>query len=63
LKLGTAGAALPLTTAEASTEALNSGDSDQNLLQFADELSRAKKLKVEAPQPQQEKQKGTKEEG
>jgi capsid protein len=53
LKLGTAGAALPLTTAEAATEALNSGDSDQNLLQFADELSRAKKLKVEAPQPQQ----------
>lgn len=52
LKLGTAGAHLPLTTVESATEVLNGGDSDQNIMQFAEEMERAKKLKIEAPQPQ-----------
>jgi capsid protein len=46
-KLGPAGAALPLTTAEAATEALNGGESDANIEQFAAEVARAKQLGIE----------------
>lgn len=49
LKLGDAGASLPLTTAEKATENLNSGDSDSNLKQFAAELEESIKLKVTDP--------------
>ncbi len=38
LKLGPLGANYPLTTAERATEALNGGDSDSNLEQFASEI-------------------------
>jgi capsid protein len=48
-KLGPLGAFHPLTTVEAATEALNGGESDQNLLQFSEELTQAKKLGVVAP--------------
>jgi capsid protein len=41
LKLGSAAAHLPLTTAEASTELLGSGDYDTNVIQFADEVDDA----------------------
>ncbi len=37
-KLGPDGARIPLTTAEAATEALNSGDFDQNLARFNQEV-------------------------
>lgn len=37
-KLGPDGARIPLTTAEAATEALNSGDFDQNLNRFNEEV-------------------------
>jgi len=56
LKLGPAGAALPLTTGEAATEALNGGESDANVEQFADEIKRAKTLGIEAaPAPETSK--------
>lgn len=53
LMLGEAGAAIPLTTAEAATQALNAGDSEANRTQFAEELAESKKLKIEIPMPQQ----------
>jgi capsid protein len=53
-KLGPMAATIPLTTVEAATEALNSGDSDQNIQQFADEINEAKKLGIKPePKPQQ----------
>lgn len=52
LKLGATGASIPLTTVEAATEALNGGDSDANLDQFAQELQRSKDLGIELPQPE-----------
>ena len=48
-KLGAMGATIPLTTVEAATEALNGGDSDQNLQQFSQEMKEAKKLGVMPP--------------
>ncbi len=51
LKLGVAGDAIPLTTVEAATEALNGGDSESNIDQFARELEKAKSLKIEIPMP------------
>lgn len=41
-KLGPLAANIPLTTVERATEVLNGGDSDANMSQFADELSRFK---------------------
>jgi capsid protein len=53
-KLGPAGAMLPLTTGEAATEALNGGESDQNMLQFSEEVKEAKKLGIiQPPKPAQ----------
>jgi len=52
LKLGTLGAHIPLSTAELSSEALGTGDSDSNATQFADELNIAKELGMEAIQKQ-----------
>jgi capsid protein len=46
LKLGVTGASIPLTTVEKATEALNGGESDSNLKQYAKELDQSKKLKV-----------------
>jgi capsid protein len=53
LKLGDTAAAIPLTTVEASTEALNGGESEANMVQFSKELGRSKALgiKVEVPPP------------
>jgi capsid protein len=45
-KLGIAADNIPLTTVEEATEELGGGDSDQNLLQFSEELKEAKRLKV-----------------
>jgi capsid protein len=49
-KLGEAGALLPLTTFEQATEALNTGDSYENIKQFAEEILDMKKLKIENQQ-------------
>lgn len=51
-KLGPAAAMIPLTTVEAATEALNGGESDQNIQQFAKEVDEAKKLKLIQPPKQ-----------
>lgn len=45
-KLGDAGKNLPLTTLEAATEALNSGDSDNNMRQYSEELKYAETLEI-----------------
>lgn len=45
-KLGASGKDLPLTTLEQATENLNGGDSDQNMLQYADELEQSKALGI-----------------
>lgn len=47
-KLGAAGKDIPLTTVEAATEALNGGDSDQNMLQYADELQQSRELGIQS---------------
>jgi capsid protein len=52
LKLGAAAKDMPLTTLEAATEALNGGDSEHNLNQFADELEQAKSLGIESTIPE-----------
>lgn len=60
LKLGVTGAALPLTTLEAATEALNGGESIHNMDQYAEELKKSKDLgiEIELPEnPDSEKQK------
>jgi len=54
-KLGPAGAHIPLTTVEAATEALNGGESDSNMEQFAEELEMAKKLAIKMPEVQPKK--------
>jgi capsid protein len=54
-KLGPAGAMIPLTTIEAATEALNGGESDQNILQFSEEMKEAKRLGIIQP-PKTDKQ-------
>lgn len=51
LKLGTSGAAIPLTTVESATEKLNEGESDSNMEQYAEELAESIKLKLVAPEP------------
>jgi len=53
LKLGESAKDMPLTTLEASTEALNGGEADSNMTQFAEELKESKALgiKTEEPQP------------
>lgn len=58
-KLGMLGANMPLTTVEAATEALNSGDSNSNMEQFAKEMEMASKLGIELedPEPAKEKKK------
>lgn len=53
-KLGEAGAAIPLTTVEQSTETLSGGDSVANIEQFAEELKRSKSLGIEIEQPEPE---------
>lgn len=45
-KLGITADAIPLTTVEAATEALNGGDSKANMQQFSKELDQSKKLGV-----------------
>jgi hypothetical protein len=52
LKLGAAAKDMPLTTLEAATEALNGGDSEHNLNQFADELEQAKSLGIKSTIPE-----------
>lgn len=51
LKLGDTGNSLPLTNLEAATEALNGGESDANMEQYALELAESKRLKIEVPIP------------
>lgn len=51
LKLGTAGAHLPLTTQEAATEAIGGGDSEANTEQFEDEIEAAKEFEPVVPEP------------
>lgn len=51
LKLGDTGNSIPLTTVEAATEALNGGDSDANMEQYAKELDQSKKLNIK-PEPE-----------
>jgi hypothetical protein len=46
MKLGLTGDSLPMTTLEAATEALNSGDSNSNMEQYANELNKSKALKI-----------------
>lgn len=50
-KLGSLGAHLPLTTVEAATEALGTGDSDSNMEQYSRELDYAEELGIEAETP------------
>lgn len=52
LKLGTTAAAIPLTTIEASTEVLNGGESEANMVQFSGELQRSKDLGIELELPE-----------
>jgi capsid protein len=47
LLMGITGDAIPLTTVEAATEALNTGESDSNMEQYATELEKSKTLKLE----------------
>lgn len=49
LKLGPAGAHIPLTTAERSTEALNGGEFENNIEQFAQELNQVNELGIKVP--------------
>lgn len=51
MKLGLTADAIPLTTVEAATEALNGGDSNHNLLQFSKELQKANSVGVKIPEP------------
>jgi len=47
LKLGNSADSIPFTTVEASTEALNGGDAESNIKQYAKELENAKSLGVD----------------
>ncbi len=49
LKLGSSASAIPLTTVEASTEVLNGGESNANMIQYSKELETSKKLGIEIP--------------
>lgn len=51
LMLGDTGKSLPLTTLEAATEALNSGEADSNMDQYSKELLQSKSLKIQVDQP------------
>lgn len=51
LKLGDAGANIPLTTAEQATESLNSGSSLANIEQFAKEFELTKSLGIKPDEP------------
>lgn len=51
LKLGEAGASIPLTTVERATEALGEGDSESNIEQYASELEKSKKLGIKMEEP------------
>lgn len=46
-KLGESGKHLPLTTAEASTEALNGGEYDSNVVKYSEELKKSRELEIE----------------
>jgi capsid protein len=61
-KLGDTGKSMPLTTLEAATEALNGGDSSQNIQNYAKEKEEVEKLgiKVEIPVIEPVKQKESK---
>lgn len=48
-KLGASGVAIPLTTAEQSTEQVSSGEYDKNVLKYAEELKQSKELEIVAP--------------
>jgi capsid protein len=48
-KLGDTSGSMPLTTLEAATEALNGGEADENIEQYAEELMQVKKLGIVAP--------------
>jgi capsid protein len=50
LKLGALAVNIPLTTVEKATEALNGGDSDSNMEQFAEEFDKSQKLKLVTPE-------------
>lgn len=50
LMLGDTAASMPLTTMEQATELLNEGDSEANMIQFAEELKRSKSLGLK-PEP------------
>jgi capsid protein len=52
LKLGTTGASIPLTTAEAATEALGGGEYSHNVEQYSQELQTSKDLGVEVIVPE-----------
>jgi capsid protein len=63
MKLGTMGSAIPLTTVEEAAEALNSGDGDANIEQFARELKLSESLGIKpAPLPGAHQEKPEKEE-
>ncbi len=51
LKLGVAGAAIPLTTVEQATENLSGGDSDSNIEQYSQELKKTKSLGIKLDEP------------
>jgi capsid protein len=51
-KLGASGLDIPLTTVEQATEALNGGDSDQNMAQYAEELKESKRLGIQSIIPE-----------
>ena len=52
-KLGSSGAHIPLTTVEQATEVLNGGDSDSNILQFAEELKMTEQAGIKPAAPMQ----------
>lgn len=52
LKLGKLGENIPLTTAEAATEALNGGDYESNVSQYATELKESKEMGIKEDEPQ-----------
>lgn len=51
-KLGASAKDIPLTTVEQATEALNGGDSDQNMMQYSEELKLSKDLGIESLIPE-----------
>jgi capsid protein len=57
-KLGASAKDIPLTTVERATEVLNSGDSDQNMAQYAEELKLSKDLGIISEEPLADPPKG-----